>query len=291
MKKLKYWSMIMLMTMSLPLMFSCGGDDDDTLPPSNQKDQSSPWTITSSDEIIGTGQKIVLTTNYQTNNPNLLITWYDGETRLNSSPSSETDYLWTAGNVGVHTIKAVITDREDIIEVVKEIEVIDTDLANVILGDKKTKILRTISSYKEKNGYIEYGTTKDLNKCYFKSGDENAIATKIRNDLTTTWTTYLTTSEYYLTLLSFQNAVNKARMKYGEPITCVIPEAKNIDEGEIEGVMFYNGMKSYKAVFKLRETHRVTLTLVGQVKSSSFWSVNGEIVPMPESYTVVTEVE
>ena len=150
MKKLKYWSMIMLMTMSLPLMFSCGGDDDDTLPPSNQKDQSSPWTITSSDEIIGTGQKIVLTTNYQTNNPNLLITWYDGETRLNSSPSSETDYLWTAGNVGVHTIKAVITDREDIIEVVKEIEVIDTDLANVILGDKKTKILRTISSYKEK---------------------------------------------------------------------------------------------------------------------------------------------
>jgi hypothetical protein len=55
--------------------------------------------------------------------------------------------------------------------------------------------------------------------------------------------------------------------------------------------MFYNGMKSYKAVFKLRETHRVTLTLVGRVKSSSFWSVNGEIVPMPESYTVVTEVE
>ena len=130
-----------------------------------------------------------------------------------------------------------------------------------------------------------------MNKCYFKSGDENAIATKIRNDLTTTWTTYLTTSEYYLTLLSFQNAVNKARMKYGEPITCVIPEAKNIDEGEIEGVMFYNGMKSYKAVFKLRETHRVTLTLVGRVKSSSFWSVNGEIVPMPESCTVVTEVE
>lgn len=37
MKKLKFWSIIMLMAMSLPLMVSCGGDDDSVTEPSNSE--------------------------------------------------------------------------------------------------------------------------------------------------------------------------------------------------------------------------------------------------------------
>ena len=43
MKKLKYWSMIMLMAMSSLLMFSCGGDDDESsVPPSEYPDNPDP---------------------------------------------------------------------------------------------------------------------------------------------------------------------------------------------------------------------------------------------------------
>ena len=37
MKKLKFWSIIMLMAMSLPLMVSCGGDDDSVTEPNNSE--------------------------------------------------------------------------------------------------------------------------------------------------------------------------------------------------------------------------------------------------------------
>ena len=65
---------------------------------------------------------------------------------------------------------------------------------------------------------------------------------------------------------------------------------ENVDDGVSEGIDFYNGRKTYKAVFKLRETHTVTLTLVGKVRST-YWSAGGQMVPAPESYTIITEVE
>ena len=292
MKTKKFLSIVLLMAMSLSLFVSCNKDDDDNYLTPNEQEQKSQWTINSSDDVIGTGQRVILTTNYQTNNPNMLITWYDGDKQLNSSPRSKTDYTWTAGEVGIHTIKAVITDREDVIEITNKFEVIETDLSDVILGDKKTKVLRTISSYKEKNGYIEYGTTNNLNKCYFNSSNDNEVVSKIRNEIKKNCLdpSYMNTSDYFLTLSSFRDAANKARTKYGNPITWVMPEAENVDDGVSEGIDFYNGRKTYKAVFKLRETHTVTLTLVGKVRST-YWSAGGQMVPAPESYTIITEVE
>ena len=138
----------------------------------------------------------------------------------------------------------------------------------------------------------EYGTSNNLNKCYFSSSNDNPVVRKIINErkYDCVDVTFLNTSDYWLTLLAFQNAATNARTKYGEPITWIIPAAKNVDEGLIEGIDFYNGKKTYKAVFKLRETHRVTLTLVGKVRNT-YWSAGGQIVLAPESYTIVTEVE
>ena len=48
MKKLKFWSMILLMAMSLPLMVSCGGDDSDdetSAPPSEYPDNPDPFDV------------------------------------------------------------------------------------------------------------------------------------------------------------------------------------------------------------------------------------------------------
>jgi len=163
MKKIGLRGLFLLFVMG-SFLTSCGGDDDDTNPAPNDQKQKSQWTITCSDEVIGTGQRIVFTTNYETNNPNCLITWYDGNNRLNNTPRPKTDYTWTAGEIGTHTIKAVITDMNDIIEVTNNFEVIETDLGNVILGDKESKVLRTIISYKEKSGYIEYGTLVSTKK-------------------------------------------------------------------------------------------------------------------------------
>jgi hypothetical protein len=46
MKKLKIWSILMLMAMSLPLMVSCGGDDDESsAPPSEYPENPDPYDI------------------------------------------------------------------------------------------------------------------------------------------------------------------------------------------------------------------------------------------------------
>ncbi len=46
MKRLKFWSMILLMAMSLPLMVSCGGDDDESsTPPSEYPDNPDPYDV------------------------------------------------------------------------------------------------------------------------------------------------------------------------------------------------------------------------------------------------------
>ena len=48
MKKLKFWSMILLMAMSLPLMVSCGGDDsgdESSVPPSEYPDNPDPYDV------------------------------------------------------------------------------------------------------------------------------------------------------------------------------------------------------------------------------------------------------
>ena len=48
MKKLKFWSMILLMAMSLPLMVSCGGDDSDdesSVPPSEYPENPDPYDV------------------------------------------------------------------------------------------------------------------------------------------------------------------------------------------------------------------------------------------------------
>lgn len=289
-KKNLLMSGLIAATLALSLV-SCGDDDiiDETGPKPQTQEQS--FTITCSDETIGNNQTVILTTDYSSGNPNLLLTWYDNETRLNAIARSTTDYTWTAKGVGLHTIKVIITDRDKVIEIKKNFEVIATDLGDVILGDKKSKVIRSLSTYKDKSSYFEYGSTNDLNKCYFSSDNDDPVVIKIENNRTYKWVSYENTTSYYLALTSFQEAVRKAQIKYGEPLVSELPTSTEFDDYVAEGVLFYKGQKSYKAVFSLRNNHTVTLHLAGSVNYGSYWSVNGEIVVMPESYIIVTEIE
>ena len=249
------------------------------------------WTNNCSDETIGSGQTVILTTDYQTTNPNVLITWFDDTTRLNSLPRSHNDYTWTAGKVGVHNIKAVITDRYQIIEVKKSFNVVQCDFDKLIIGDKRSKVIRTMgTSYRTWGDNLTYGPDNNAILCYFDSKDDDAILYLIFNEHKYNWVTYENTTGYYLALGSFQSAYEKAQRKCGDPIEAVIPEAKELDEYVTEGILFYKGEKHYNAKFKLRDKHKYEIRLDGNVYKNSYWSVNGETVNKPKDYIVVTSI-
>lgn len=120
------------------------------------------YTITFSDSVIGEEQDIQLSTDFKSDNPNILVTWFDNGERLNKLARSHTDYLWMAGKTGDHTIKCSITDREDIIEFEAKVKVIPCDFDRAIIGDSKTKIVRTYGDPKYSSGNIlGYGYGSD----------------------------------------------------------------------------------------------------------------------------------
>lgn len=110
------------------------------------------YTISFSDSVIGEEQDIQLSTDFKSDNPNILVTWFDNGERLNKLARSHTDYLWTAGKAGDHTITCSITDREEIIEFETSVKVIPCDYDRAIIGDSKEKIVRTYGDPKYSRG-------------------------------------------------------------------------------------------------------------------------------------------
>ena len=113
MKKNKLWGIMMLVMMVLPLMISCSSDDDETTEPSKTEPKVE---ITASDDVIGVKQRVILSVNYTTDNPNILVTWYEDGEKLHSIPKSDLDFYWYASSVGEHLIEVAITDREQVLK-------------------------------------------------------------------------------------------------------------------------------------------------------------------------------
>ena len=135
---------LFLMLAIMPLvLLSCGGSDEDGTGGSEKESSKTKAEISVSDDVVGEKQIVELSVNYQTDNPNLLVTWYvDGE-RLNTIPKSELSYDWKAEGKGSHVVEVAITDREQVYKYQKAIDVIETELAGAIIGDSKSKIART----------------------------------------------------------------------------------------------------------------------------------------------------
>lgn len=121
----------------------------------NQEGNDKPknnYTITVSDSVIGEEQDIALSTNYTSDNPNILVTWFDNGERQNKLARTHTNFIWTAGKAGDHTIKCSITDRNDVIEFETKVKVIPCDFDKALIGDAKDKILRTYGDPKYTSG-------------------------------------------------------------------------------------------------------------------------------------------
>ena len=128
--------------------------------------------LVASDPIIGEGQIIELNSDYKTTNEdNLDVVWYDGDKRLNTITRHRKDYLWTAGERGVHHIKCVITENSAQTEICGDFTVIPCDYDKIILGDKKDKVLRNYGTpITDSNNTMWYGYSTDYNTFSFSSG-------------------------------------------------------------------------------------------------------------------------
>lgn len=145
------WSLILI------LFCSCGGS-------SSTDELSKIYNVTTTDRIIGIGQDIILSFDYKTENPNIAVTWFDGEERLNALPRSKNTYYWTPKKDGLRNIKAVITDRNDIITCAAQIKVDKCDLAYGFIGDSKEKILRKFPEAPDDGSCIDYGSSYNIIK-------------------------------------------------------------------------------------------------------------------------------
>lgn len=116
----------------------CGGDDE----PDKPKDEQA--TLSVSDDIVGLRQNVVFAIGYTTNNPNILVSWFDNGKKLNKFALSELEYSWFANKLGEHEIKAAITDGDKVVECTIKVNVVECDLCRGIFGDSKEKIQRTL---------------------------------------------------------------------------------------------------------------------------------------------------
>lgn len=158
----------------LPLLslFSCGGSDDVI---DDSKPQS--YHVIVQDELIGIGQYITLSFDYVSDNPNIAVTWFEEDERLNSIPRSTNTYTWQPTNEGLRTIKAVITDRNEIITCTAKIQVNKCDLAHGFINDTKAKIMKCYSNAQDDGKCIDFGSYHPnfeewINQKYYYSGNK-----------------------------------------------------------------------------------------------------------------------
>ena len=209
MKKNNFWSILMLVVMVLPLMISCGSDDNDTKE-SDKTEQKVEITV--SDDVIGAKQQVILSVNYITDNPNILVTWYEDGKKLNSIPKSELYYSWYASEAGEHLIEVAITDREQVFKYQKTFTVVETELAGAIIGDSKSKIARTFGV--SENNVMTVKESNVTNQYFFSNNRLNRIYS-VRSVPLTPKTKY----DYMQPVTYFANYFNMYKKKYGEPIS------------------------------------------------------------------------
>ena len=188
---------------------ACSSDDDGT----TESVKTEPKVeITASDDVIGAKQQVILSVNYNTDNPNILVTWYEDGEKLNSIPRSELSCYWYAAKVGEHHIEVAITDREQVLKYQKTFTVVDTELAGAIIGDSKSKIARTFGV--NENDVITVKESSSVNNKYYFSNNKLYRIESIRSVSLTP----KTKTDYMQPVTYFANYFNIYKEKYGDPI-------------------------------------------------------------------------
>lgn len=157
---------LLMLALIVPMLaFSgCGGDEPDN-PNNPDEPKVEQATLSASDNVVGLRQNIILSINYKTNNPNILVSWFDNGEKLNKMPLSEFDYSWRPYKLGTHELKAAITDGDKVIECSIEINVVECDLCRGIFGDSKEKIQRTLGV--ESNSDVLTDVASNITEQYY----------------------------------------------------------------------------------------------------------------------------
>ena len=244
----------------LMLLCSCGGSGDDNEGGGNDTPKAKVE-INVSDDVVGEKQVVLLSVNYSSDNPNLLVTWFvDGE-KLNSIPKSELSIDWKASSIGTHLIEVAITDKEQVIKYQKSIDVVETEMGNAIIGDSKSKIARTfgasetddVITYKQSSvrTYKYYFSNDKLNKIYYEWAVSMSPKTK---------------TDYMMPVTTFAGAYNRYKEKYGDPISENYTQLETSESKIVEyGGHIYAGGMYIQAIFQ-SQTRKAEI-YVGPYKS------------------------
>lgn len=239
---------------------SCGGDDS-TESDYSEESLKKNVEIKVSDEVIGLRQIVEFSVNYQTDNPNFLVTWYvDGE-KLNSIPRAELSTTWKANNVGEHLIEVAITDKEQVLKYQKSINVVETEFGDAIIGDKKSKIARTFGSA-ETDDVITYKQSSVRTYRYYFVND---VLTKIYYEYAVSLTPRNKT-DYMIPVTTFSSAYVAHKEKYGEPVRENFTQLETSESKIMEyGGHIYSGGMSIQALFQ--NGTRISEIYVGPYRS------------------------
>lgn len=180
-----------------------------------------------SDEVVGVGQAIILSVDYQSNNPNILVTWFCNGEKTSPIPRDLRVYDYSFGEIGEYELYAIITDGSTIIETEKiKIAVIECDLGRGILGDNKEKILRIAGEYFdgldmfEDNWGYQYFFDKQgvLTRIYYVAEWRQTINNK---------------SQYAIPISRYESLLKQYTTRYGDPIINTIAGVINSDDDRI----------------------------------------------------------
>jgi len=203
-------TLTILVALMIPTTIGCNKDNGT----GNDGGKTNNYSIKFSESVIGVEQYIELTTDFASDNPNILVTWFDNGERCNKLARTHTTYLWCPEAAGDHTIKCSITDREEVIEFEAKVKVVECDYDKAIIGDTKEKIIRTYNDPRYDNGgVIGYGYGRDDVREFTFSGNK---LTKIHFEKHTQWPSVNPFA--YLGLLSmYEEQVAELSKKYGKP--------------------------------------------------------------------------
>nr|DAU88857.1 MAG TPA: protein of unknown function (DUF5016) [Caudoviricetes sp.] len=227
-----------------------------------------------SDEIVGIGQVVILSCEYETDNPNILLTWFENGEKLNSTPKSDLDFYWSSTEEGEKNIKVSITDGDKIIETSIDVEVVACDLGSGILGDNKEKIKRTLGLSDDEsardvityqwNGYsyLYYFDKNLLDKIekiqYVNKIPQNKI-------------------DYTYPVMTFKSIYDKLKNKYGDPVNDTYDDLEQTEEAIIRyGGYIYSGSMQISADFE-NETTKYSVVVNPSTKYYSGYDLRESI--------------
>lgn len=242
-----------------PFLFgSCGSSSDEA----SETDVPTKPTlsITVSDDVIGAKQVVEFSAVYKSDNPNILLTWYVNGEKQNSIPKSELTFDWRAEDVGEYVIEVAITDRDQVLREQKMVNVVETEFADAIIGDSKSKIARTFGILSD-DDVITYNQTSGHKFCYYFMQDklykilyEYAVSMTPRNK-----------NDYLVPVYKFRTAFERLQTQYGTPIRDNYTQLETSESKLVEygGHIFAGGMY-IEAVFQ--NSTRIASIYVGPAK-------------------------